>query len=770
VRYSLHWRIFTLVGALLAIVEGASLFVLRERMAEDAERVTRERLEAGRALVTDQLAQRHGVLATHTSTLAKDFGVLEAFHLGGKDLARMLERRRQEVGASFALAVDPRGKVRASTSPSFKAGTVVELPDAGSPPTTLVVDGAVLELHAAPLLAPQRIGTILLGYPLEPLAQAYGRATALDATLVLRDADGVRALASTFDAPRRAALDLALRKTGASTKELAFAEAAWLGAEVPLGAASATSASILLQRSRVSALAEYDQSWRWMLEVFAAALGLALLGAWALARRIVEPIRLLVEQTTAIEAGAYTEPITARPGDEIGELVESFNHMQHAIAERERSIRHHFLHDPLTDLPNRSRLETEIGHAVVAPGPGMQRLGVMVVGLNRFREINDTLGHEAGDQLLRLVADRIRSRMAPDDVVARIGGDEFGILVHDPAAREIQQRLERVAAAFDEPFALKGLTLNAGASVGLAIHPDHGRDAPTLLRHADRALWSAKQKRARYAVFDGTADRYSLLRLGLLAELRAAIEHGDLVLHYQPKLDLARDEVVGAEALVRWQHPVYGLIPPSEFIPMVESTGNISLVTTWALREARRQAVEWRNGTKLRLAVNVSAHDLRNAEFIEQVETLAGSADSELLGFEITESAVVEDVAKAVSTFNRFRELGIKLAIDDYGTGYSSMAQLKRLPVDELKIDQSFVTGVERNADDRIIVRSTIELGHNMGLKVVGEGVETRGALELLQSDGCDMVQGYFLSRPLTAPAFAAWRAAGAWRNGAGAR
>jgi len=494
----------------------------------------------------------------------------------------------------------------------------------------------------------------------------------------------------------------------------------------------------------------------------------ALLGAWALARSIVQPIRQLADQAAAIGAGDYAEPITSKPGGEIGELVDRFNHMQAAIAERERSIRHHMHHDPLTDLANRTHLEAQVAAAIGTVGQDLQRLGVMIVGLSRFREINDTLGHEAGDQLLKRVADRLRHRVGSDDLVARVGGDEFGVLIKDPTARQLQSRLESVAAAFDEPYSLEGMTLHLGASIGLAIHPDHGRDAATLLRHADRAMWLAKRRRNRYVVFDGSVDRYSLLRLGLLSELRNAIDHGDLVLHYQPKLDMVHGELAGAEALVRWQHPVYGVIPPAEFIPMVESTGNISLVTGWALREARRQAVEWSGNHPLRIAVNISAYDLRNPAFLDQVESLAGSADAELLGMEITESAAVEDVDQAIAAFHRFRELGIKLAIDDYGTGYSSMAQLKKLPVDELKIDQSFVLGVERNPDDEIIVRSTIELGHNMGLEVVGEGVESRAALEVLQRHGCDMAQGYFLSRPLPADRFDAWRNSGAWRHAAG--
>jgi diguanylate cyclase (GGDEF)-like protein len=771
VRNSLRWRIFALVAILLLAVEAASLFVLRGRMHEEAERGLLERLAAGRALIEEQTASRAAVLATHTATQAKDFALLEAFHLGGRNLAQLLDRRRGEVGAAVAIAIDARGRIRAATTPTLRQGTAFAL-DLATPadgPQMLEVAGEVVELHGAPLLAPERVGWIAFGFPVAPLAAQHGRSTALSVTLVATGADGARRrIASTLPVAARDAMDRALTDATATTSSLRLNDATWLGTEVALGRPPGLQVEALLQRSRDAALAGYDAWWQRVLEVYAVALAVALIGAWALARSIVQPIRQLADQAAAIEAGDFVEPITVEPGGELGELVDRFNHMQKALAERERSIRHHLHHDALTDLANRAHLESKVAAAIGTVGQDLQRVGVMLVGLGRFREINDTLGHEAGDQLLKRVADRLRHRVGSDDLVARVGGDEFGVLVKDPTARELQNRLERIAQAFDEPFTLEGMTLHLSAAIGLAIHPDHGRDATTLLRHADRAMWTAKQRRSRFVVFDGSADRYSLLRLGLLGELRNAIEHGDLVLHYQPKLDMARGELAGAEALVRWQHPVYGVIPPGEFIPMVESTGNISLVTSWALREARRQAVAWRNGTNLRVAVNVSAHDLRNAAFLDQVEQLAGSADAELLGMEITESAAVEDVTQAISAFHRFRELGIKLAIDDYGTGYSSMAQLKKLPVDELKIDQSFVLAVERNPDDEIIVRSTIELGHNMGLEVVGEGVESRAALEVLQRHGCDMAQGYFLSRPLPADRFEAWRASGAWRHAAG--
>ncbi|MGH8370500.1 MAG: bifunctional diguanylate cyclase/phosphodiesterase, partial [Gammaproteobacteria bacterium] len=484
----------------------------------------------------------------------------------------------------------------------------------------------------------------------------------------------------------------------------------YLGQEVELGGAPGQHVSALLQESESAALASYRPWWWQIVEVFAGALLLALLGAWLLARGVTRPVRLLLDQASAIEAGNYAEPITVHQGGELGALVEKFNRMQDAIAKREASIRHYALHDALTGLANRSHLEQLISDALRAHRSGKQRLAVMAIGLDRFKDINDTLGYDAGDRLLCEVGQRLCETAGADNVVARTGNDEFGILLRGVKLRDIPAELARFTTAFNSPYQADGLTLHLSARIGLASHPDHGHDAATLLRHADMAKWTAKQQRLPYAIFDGSQDRFSRLRLSLLGELQQAIQQGDLVLHYQPKVALSRDTLSGAEALVRWQHPLYGLVPPEEFIPMLEHTGNITLVTAWALRTVCEQATAWQQAEMpLRIAVNTSAYDLRSSEFVESVEqTLsAGNVDPALIALEITESAIMQDVDQAVSAFEYFRKLGLTLSIDDYGTGYSSMAQLKRLPLDELKIDRSFVMGLDRSDDDETIVRST---------------------------------------------------------------
>lgn len=769
--HSLQMKIFALVMVLLVLIQSVSLFTLYQRVQEDAEHSLTERLQAGGQVFLNQFDARRQSLAIYSTTLSKDFGLLEAFHQGAKSLLVALDKRRRQVGADTAVVVDMKGVIRADTGRPGLAGAQFELasdavPYASTHPLFMDLSGTDYELVAAPLKAPNRVGWVLLGFKLDaPLAQRFATFTSLQVTFLEQTPDGRwRMLASTLPDAARASLSQAPEpRAGAQ----ALGDETYLGLSLPLAGAPGRPVVALLQGAEREAFAAFESWWQQIVEVFMGGLLLALLGAWLLARSVARPLRLLVEHAGSIEAGNYAEPITVRQHGEVGELVDKFNRMQQAIVEREASIRRHAQFDPLTGLANRFRLEEIIQESITQIDTGGPRLGVLIAGLDRFKDINDNLGYEAGDQLLRLVATRLQESVASQDVVGRIGGDEFGILLRDAHMQGIRARLDQVAAAFASPFQIEGMSLHLSAGIGLASHPGHGRDAATLLRHADRAKWTAKQKRLRYAIYDGAQDRYSLLRLGLLGELRSAIEHNDLVLHYQPKVALAKGQLAGAEALLRWQHPVYGLIPPAEFIPMVEHTGNISLITGWALRTACAQAQAWRQaGMEVRVAVNVSAYDLRNPEFVDDVERLISKqeADPSLLSLEITEGAVMEDVDQAIMVFERFREHGISLSIDDYGTGYSSMAQLKRLPVDELKIDKSFVLALDSSEDDEIIVRSTIELGHNMGLKVVGEGVESRGGLEMLRKLRCDIAQGHYISRSLPSEKFTAWWQSGAWR------
>ncbi|HET7650256.1 MAG TPA: EAL domain-containing protein [Gammaproteobacteria bacterium] len=781
--HSLQFKLFALVFGLLLLIQSTSLFLLYRKMQAQAVQTINAQLDAGQHVFEDQFESRRKTLSIYAQTLAKDFGLLEAFHEGGRSLLRALDKRRQRVGADIAVAVDTGGRIRADTARPGFDGRQFELAADAMPYATrhtvfLEINDITYQLAAAPLRAPNQVGWVLLGFQVDTaLAQRFAALTSLNVTFFVQqpNTNHWQLLATTLPVHTLTGLvhGAAAADDPPFSGRAVLGHDTYVGKELELGGAPGRQVTALLQGSESAALANFRPWWWQIVNVLGGALLLSLLGAWLLARSVTKPVRLLLQQAGAIEAGNYTEPLTVHERGELGELVEKFNRMQDAIARREASIRHHARHDALTGLPNRNRLEQLVTEQLEQRQSSKQRLVVMVIGLDRFKDINDTLGYEAGDQLLCEVAQRLREMAGAENVVARIGGDEFGVMLCHVNLRSIPDQIARFASAFERPFLADGLTLHLSARLGLASHPDHGHDAATLLRHADMAKWSAKQQRRAFAIFDGSQDPFSRLRLSLLGELQQAIAQGDLLLQYQPKVALSRDALNGAEALVRWQHPVYGIVPPEEFIPMLEHTGNITLVTAWALHAACVQAMAWQRAEMpMRIAVNTSAYDLRNTQFVESVEQMLRDTaiDPALIGLEITESAVMEDVDQAVTAFEHFRGLGLTLSIDDYGTGYSSMAQLKRLPLDELKIDRSFVMGLDRNDDDETIVRSTIELGHNMGLKVVGEGVESRAGLNVLRKLRCDVAQGYFISHALAAEEFAAWWQASHWRNSAMAR
>ncbi len=422
-------------------------------------------------------------------------------------------------------------------------------------------------------------------------------------------------------------------------------------------------------------------------------------------------------------------------------------------------------HDPLTGLPNRELLRRRTLSAIRRANRSGRRVALLLFDLDRFKEINDTLGHHHGDLLLQEIGPRLARVLREGDCIARLGGDEFVVLLPDVADAVHAQTLgRRIRAELATPFVLEGVSLDVEASVGIAVTPDHGTDFSTLLQHADVAMYVAKKAHLGVSVYDPVLDDHSPLRLALIAELRSALaDPRQFVLHYQPKLDMRTGQLTGFEALVRWQHPHRGLLVPDEFIPDAERTGMIRTLTDLVLSAAVRQVNVWKQaGVDIPVAVNLSTRCLLDPQFPEDVGALLaahGIAGSEL-DLEITESAIMADPERAHEILDRLVALGIGISIDDFGTGYSSMAHLKRLPIQQIKIDKSFVIDLVDNPNDAAIVRSMVELARGLGLGVVAEGVETEATWNHLHDLGCTSAQGYFLSRPLAPDAVLPWVAA----------
>jgi len=416
------------------------------------------------------------------------------------------------------------------------------------------------------------------------------------------------------------------------------------------------------------------------------------------------------------------------------------------------ALQYQALHDALTGLPNRLLFHDRARQAIFGARRVGQTFGVLLLDLDGFKEINDTFGHHVGDLLLQRVAERLQGGLREGDTVARLGGDEFAVLLPGDDRDGARVTAGKIADALAAPTLVEGRAVRTRASIGIALYPDQGADADLLLRRADMAMYAAKRGGTGVAVYDPELDRYAPDRLALIEELHAAIAHDGLRLHYQPKVDLATGRVSRVEALARWPHPLRGMIPPDQFIPLAEQAGLIGPLTRWVTGEALRQCGAWRRvGLLLGVNVNLSATSLRDAALVEDIAGLlaAHAAPPATLRLELTESAIIADMTHTAAVLARLAALGVGIAIDDYGTGYSSLAYLKRLPIDEIKIDQSFVRYLTVNETDATIVASTIGLGHSLSLRVVAEGAEDAETVARLAALGCDAVQGYYYSRPL---------------------
>jgi diguanylate cyclase (GGDEF)-like protein len=465
----------------------------------------------------------------------------------------------------------------------------------------------------------------------------------------------------------------------------------------------------------------------------------------AAARKVLLPVVILFE---AILIALYVAlfPILRRVTNRLRHQMEALEHTA--------------LHDPLTGLPNRMLFGRYVEQAVQAAQREDRGVAVMMLDLDRFKEINDTLGHASGDLLLQELAHRLSDLLGTEGNVARLGGDEFGVVSRLAVDRASSLALaERIRQSIGEPFVLAGIALEVHASVGIALHPDHGSDVETLMRHADVAMYEAK-KTHQPRLYRAVDNHYSSTRLARAGRLRHAIERDELELAFQPQVDLTTGQVHTAEALVRWRHPEQGLLLPDDFIPLAEHSGLIRPLTHWTLRTAIGQAARWKDdGLRLAVAVNVSGRDIVDLTLPDEIEDMLREfgLEASVLELEITESTLMTDPVRATTVIRRLSELGVRIAIDDFGSGYSSLSHLRRLAVDVLKIDKSFVLNMDSDENDLTIVRSTIDLAHNLGLTVVAEGVEDDASLGRLVSLGCDSVQGFHLSRPVSAPKLTAW-------------
>lgn len=502
----------------------------------------------------------------------------------------------------------------------------------------------------------------------------------------------------------------------------------------------------------------------WTLAIVA--LSFIVFGYLAFAKSVLHPIGLVAKALTAESTGGSSVKLPDVKTQETKDLVTAFSNMRKQVHVRQMQLEHQALHDALTGLPNRKFILNKLISEIESADDN-HSLALLVMDLDRFKEINDTLGHHVGDEVLKRVGERLVRLMDKDITISRLGGDEFAFVVsnlehHTQAVNVAEETIE----ALEQIVEIEHYRIYVGASVGIAYYPQHGKDANTLIQRADVAMYEAKKSACGYAVYDLDKDQNSVGRLAIVRDLKNAIDDNSLCLHFQPKSEVASGEVLGVEALLRWSHPELGIIPPEEIVEVAEQTGLIRPLTNWVLNTAIYQCAQWLiRGIHARVAVNLSVKNLQDKDLTNEVKHLLNvwQVPPSYLELEITESAMMADPIRAVEVLKELDIMGIHLSVDDFGTGFSSLAYLKSLPVDELKIHKSFVVDMCRVENDAVIVKSTIDLAHNLGLKVIAEGVQDKQTWEMLSLLGCDTIQGYYISCPLTAKDLEDWLRKNQW-------
>ncbi len=628
------------------------------------------------------------------------------------------------------------------------------------------IGGKPYQLVIVAVKAPTRIAWLGMGFALDDkLARNLKDLTRLEVTFVARRDQGSTWVRSTLPAMDVGQATSLLQSTSSAPIDGAprlsqIGQDDYFTLWQPLQAADEARVGAVLQFSRELALHTYQSLERELILIALLSLVASLFGGLWLSRHVTRPVSRLAVAVRRIEQGNYELDVGVDREDELGALADSFNRMQRGIAQREQQIAHQAHHDSLTSLPNRASLQERLDRAIEVAKAHGQTLAVLMLDIDRFKEINDTMGHAIGDRVLIEMGRRLRASLDDRDMLARFGGDEFVVLLEGRSGEELEHAAEALCQTATLPIRVDAMELFLDTSLGMAIYPEHGATAEDLLRRADIAMCDAKQAHVRMQVYQTGRDAMHLYRLSLVNDLRRAIPNGEMELYYQPKLNLNSRKVGHVEALVRWNHPQHGLIPPNDFVPLAEHSGIIRMLTDWVMHEVIRQCAEWSDqDLEIGIALNLSAMDLSCGELPEVLSSYLAKYDVDpaRLILEVTETAVMRDAVYALEVLNRLRDCGVQLAIDDFGTGYSSLSHLKRLPVNELKIDKSFVLTMADDSDDAVIVRSTIELAHNMGLKVVAEGVEDARTLEMLRGFHCDIAQGFLISRPLPVKQATAW-------------
>jgi diguanylate cyclase (GGDEF)-like protein len=736
---SLRSRIAVTFLLLLAAVLVAALSVVSAANRGNAEREVRRQLEVGSRVFLSLLDRDRRQLTQAAQAVAGDYGFREAVATGDTDTSSSaLENSAARIGAAMAILTSLDGRVIAASGPQTIAGNVLRTATDGGA-SVIVDDGRVFQLVTVTVRSPLPTAWVTLGFEIDAkAAKELATITGLAVALSYHRGNEWKQVVSTAPAGSGTESDLITRR-------------------IEVSSVGGVDVVATLSRSLTEARAPFERLTKVLFVI--AVVSVLAAGAvilW-LSRGITQPLQRLIQAVDRIRAGNYDVEVAVERRDELGVLAEGLQLMQSAVLSRDRSIRQLAYEDTLTGLMNRTAFVAALGDALRIPDC---KLGVAVINLHRFRRINEHLGYSVGDEVLIKIGARLVAVPSVRSGVARLAADQFAAFAVLPEKMSLQSWGASLLETLTEPVLVDSQPIDLTASVGLALNGNSVTSADELMRCADLALERARRDKLSLAVYEQALKHAERDQLSLLGELRRAVEHDELRLYFQPKIELQTQRVAGAEVLLRWQHPTRGLLAPAAFIPFAEQTGFIRWLTRWTLKQAIELGAAWfRAGRALSLAVNISADDMADARLDARVAALISrhQLPPSLLTLELTESGFIQDPARAMRVLDALAAMGVQLSIDDFGTGYSSLSHLARMPVNEVKIDRSFITGLESNSEFATIVRSAIDMGHRLGLKVVAEGIENDAAAQRLRDLGCDIAQGYLFGRPMSRTEFESW-------------
>ncbi len=765
-RNSFQARIAGVLVLLLLVVVGALYVAVQAATNAAVRSQANEQLEVGSLVFQRLLEMRGSQLHDAVQVLAADFGFKDAVASGDAETIRSaLANHGARINASVVMMLSLDGRLEVSTDQQVSEQTakrlsaqVVQRQREGVQIFLMPIADKIYLLVQATVTAPLPIARVMMGFQVDTAFAAELRElTHLDLTLLATQEGVADIWISTLMPAEREQLRVAVGgMNGDAIRVLGSQQ--YLNQNLVLAVGDGFEVRVLLHKSLSQAQLAFAPLDQKILLIALAALTASLAGALLLARTVSQPVQQLAGVAERVRQGDYEAELDLQRSDELGQLATAFKAMQQGIAERERQLAHNALHDPLTGLPNRTLALERLGSAITA----QRSTALIYLGIGNFRAVNESLGPEGGDLALQQMSRRLQATLRPGDSVARIIGDEFLLLLENTDSDSAVGIADKVQQLLLKPLRVGSHDVTLDCRIGIASYPVDGNAPEDLLRRAAIAMQDAAGLASHLQVYQRGRDDAQQRQIRLIRDLRHAASKGELRLHYQPKLDIAAGLVRQAEALLRWQHPALGMVSPGEFIPMAERTGSIQLLTAWVIEEVIRQLREWTGrGLRVQVSLNISTEDLLDPQLPARVRQLLETyqVPAQQLIFEITESGVMLNPEVALQVLHGLRECGVSLSVDDFGTGYSSLAQLKRMPVQELKIDQSFIRDLDDACEDAVIVRSTIEMSHSLGLKVVAEGVEFERSLQLLGRWQCDIAQGYLISRPLAAKAFETWMA-----------